>query len=70
MGKLVCGLLKPPSVVILFALCYPSCVEVIVEELGFVVVPLSIEVIGFIGIPLSVEVIEVVVLAWCLIPLV
>ena len=34
--KLVCGLLRPPSVVILFALCYPSCVEVIVEEFEFV----------------------------------
>ena len=33
---------------------YPSCVEVIVEEFGFV------------GIPLSVEVIEFVVLTLCL----
>ena len=49
MSKLVCGLLRPPSFVILFALCYPYCVEVIVEEFGFV------------GIPLSVKVIEVVV---------
>ena len=39
-------LLRPPSVVILFALCYPSCVEVIVEEFGFVGIPLSVEVIG------------------------
>ena len=54
MGKLVCGLLRPSSVVILFALCYPSCVEVIVEEFGLV------------GIPLSVEVIVVRVLALCL----
>ena len=49
MRKLVCGLLRPLSVIILFALCYPSYVKVIVEEFGFV------------GIPLSVEVIEVVV---------
>ena len=44
MGKLVCGLLKPPSVVILFAFCYSSCVEVIVEEFEFVGIPLSEEV--------------------------
>ena len=52
MRKLVCGLLRPPSVVNLFALScgYPSCVEVIVE----------VE-FGCVGIPLSVEVIEVVV---------
>ena len=54
MRKLVCGLLRSPCIIILFALCYPSCVEVIVEEFGFV------------GIPLSIEVIEVVVLALCL----
>ena len=58
MGKLVCGLLRPLSVVILFTLCYPSYVEVIVEKFGFV------------GIPLSVEVIVVGVLALSLIPLV
>ena len=51
---MVCGLLKPPSVVILFTLWYPSCVEVIMEEFEFV------------GIPLSVDVIEVGVLALCL----
>ena len=45
MRKLVCGLLRPPSVVILFALCYPSCVEVIIEEFEFVGIPLSVEVI-------------------------
>ena len=45
MGKLVCGLFRPPSVVILFVLCYPSCVEVIAEEFGFVDIPLSVEVI-------------------------
>ena len=43
--KVVCGLLRPPSVVILFTLCYPSCVEVIVKEFGFVGIPLSVEVI-------------------------
>ena len=50
MRKLVCGLLRPPSVIILFAmcLCYPSCVEVIVGV-----------VFGCVGIPLSVEVIVV-----------
>ena len=37
-----------------FELCYPSCVEVIVEEFDLV------------GIPLSVEVIEVRILALCL----
>ena len=41
-----------------FELCYPSCMEVIVEEFDFV------------GIPLSVEVIVEVVLAKCFIPLV
>ena len=40
--------------VIFWVGCYPSCVEVIVEEFEFV------------GIPLSVEVIEVGVLALCL----
>ena len=47
MRKLVCDLLRPPSVVILFALClcYLSCVEVIVEEFEFVGIPLSVEVI-------------------------
>ena len=47
MRKLVCGLLRLSSVVILFAfcLCYSSCVEVIVEEFGFVGIPLSVEVI-------------------------
>ena len=59
MEKLVCGLLRPPSVVIFFALslCYPSCVEVIVKV-----------VFEFVAIPLSVEVI-VVGLALCLVPL-
>ena len=65
MRKLVCDFLRPPSVVILFALYYPFCVEVIVEELGFVVIPLSIEVIGFVGIPPSIDVI-VGCLALCL----
>ena len=37
--------MRPPSVVILFALRYPSFVEVIVEEFGFVGIPLSVEVI-------------------------
>ena len=48
MGKLVCGLLRPPSVVILFALylCYPSCVEVIVEVVFCCVgIPLGVKVI-------------------------
>ena len=54
MRKIGLWLLRPPSVVILFTLCYPSCVEVIMEEFGFV------------GIPLSVEVIEVIVLTLCL----
>ena len=45
MGKLICGLFRPPSVVILFTLCNPSCVEVIVEEFRFVDIPLSVEVI-------------------------
>jgi len=45
MRKLVCVLLKPSSVVILFALCYPYCVEVIVEEFDCVGIPLSEEVI-------------------------
>ena len=47
MGKFVCGLLKPPSVVNHFALScgYPSCVEVIVKEFGLVNIPLSVEVI-------------------------
>ena len=48
---MVCGLLRSPSVVIFFALYYPSYVDVIMEEFEFV------------GIPLSVEVIEVGVLA-------
>ena len=47
MRKLVCGLLRRPSVITLFALScgYPSCVEVIVEEFGLVGIPLSVEVI-------------------------
>ena len=45
MRKLVCGLFRPASVVILFTLCYPSCVEVIVEKFGFVDIPLSAGVI-------------------------
>ena len=45
MRKLVCGLLRPLSVVILFALCYSSCVELIVEEFGLVGIPLSVQVI-------------------------
>ena len=48
MRKIGLWLLRPPSVVILFALCYPSCVEVIVEV-----------VFELVGIPLSVEVIVV-----------
>ena len=55
MRKLFCGLLSQPSVVILFILCNPSCVEVIVEEFEFVGIPLSVEVIivfGFVPIPL------------------
>ena len=63
--KLVCGLLRPPSVVILFALCYPSCVEVIVE-IVLVSLLCSGDCGGCVGIPLSVEVIEVGVLALCL----
>jgi len=56
--KLVCDLLRPPSVVILFALCYPSCVEVIVEEFVFVGIPPSVKVIevgvfGFVPWPSS-----------------
>ena len=57
MKKLVCGLLRQPSVVILFALClcYPSCVEVIVKEFEFVGIPLSVEVIvvGVLALSLS-----------------
>ena len=47
MRKLVCGLLRPPSIVTHFALScgYPSCVEVIVKEFGLVGVPPSVEVI-------------------------
>ena len=58
MGKLVCGLLRPPSVIIFFALScvHPSCVEVI--EI----------VIWVCGYPSCEEVI-VVGLALCLIPL-
>ena len=54
MRKLVCGLLRPPRVVIFLCFEYPSCVEVIVEEFELVVIPLSVEVI------------EVRVLALCL----
>ena len=45
MRKLVCGLLRPPSVVNHFTLScgYPSCVEVIVKEFGLVSIPLSVE---------------------------
>ena len=50
MRKLVCGLLQPPSVVILFTLCDPSCVEVIVQEFGFISIPLSVEVIEIVGV--------------------
>ena len=58
MGKLVCDLLRPPSVVIFFALScvHPSCVEVI--EI----------VIWVCGYPSCEEVIEVG-LALCLVPL-
>ena len=63
--KIGLWLLRPPIVVIfLCVVCYPSCVEVIVEVVfGFVSIPLSVEVIvvefGFVPIPLSVEVIVV-----------
>ena len=50
MRKLVYDLLKPPRVVNLPCICYPSCVEVIVEV-----------VVCYVGIPLSVEVIVIVV---------
>ena len=47
MRKFVCGLLRRPSVVNLFALNYeyPSCLEVIVEEFGLVGISLGVEVI-------------------------
>ena len=48
MRKLDCGLLRSLRVVIFlcFELCYPSCVEVIVEvEFELVVIPLSVEMI-------------------------
>jgi len=53
MGKLICDLFRPPSIIILFVLCYPSCVEVIVEEFRSVGIPLSVEVIVVLALCLS-----------------
>ena len=67
MGKLICGLLRPPSAVIFFALScvHPSCVEVIVVEFGLMPYLSYVEVImedfWVCGHPTCVEVIVAVV---------
>ena len=65
MGKLVCGLLRPPSVIIFFALscAHPSCVEVIEIVIWVYSYP-SFEEVIVVGLTLCLVSLTEVIVVW------